>query len=206
MDKRVEKVMESLRLNRMKPYYAENSEKAREIVRELVKEDKLITSGGSVTLKECGIIDMLMNEFGSEYLDRSAGGDNREAIEEIMRKAFVSDTFLSSTNALTEDGELYNVDGNGNRVSAMIFGPKQVIVIVGVNKIVKDLAEAVERVERVAAPKNTVRLERATPCVKTGVCGHCRSEDRICCSYVTLAHQRVPDRIKVIIVDENLGY
>ena len=206
MDARVEKVMENLRQNRMKPYYAENSEKAREIVRELVKDNKLITSGGSMTLKECGIIDMLINESRSAYLDRSAGGDNREVIEEIMRKAFVSDTFLSSTNALTEDGELYNVDGNGNRVAAMIYGPKQVIVVVGVNKIVKDLAEAVERVEKVAAPKNTVRLERATPCVKTGVCGHCRSEDRICCSYVTLAQQRVPDRIKVIIVNEELGY
>ena len=206
MDARIEKVMEKLRQNRMKPYYAENSEKARDIVRELVKDDKLITSGGSMTLKDSGIIDMLINEFRSAYLDRSAGGDNREAVEEIMRKAFVSDTFLSSTNAITEEGELYNVDGNGNRVSAMIFGPKQVIVVAGVNKIVKDLAEAVERVEKVAAPKNTVRLERATPCVKTGVCGHCRSEDRICCSYVTLAQQRVPDRIKVIIVDEDLGY
>ena len=206
MDTRIEKVMENLRQNRMKPYYAEDSEKARDIVRELVKNDKLITSGGSMTLKECGVIDMLMNEFGNAYLDRSAGKDNREAVEEIMRKAFVSDTFLSSTNALTDDGELYNVDGNGNRVSAMIFGPKQVIVVVGVNKIVKDLAEAVDRVEKVAAPKNTVRLERATPCVKTGVCGHCRSEDRICCSYVTLAQQRVPDRIKVIIVGEELGY
>ena len=206
MDGRIEKVMENLRQNRMKPYYAENSEKAREIVRELVKDDKLITSGGSMTLAECGITDMLMKEFGSAYLDRSAGKDNRDAIEEIMRRAFVSDTFLTSTNALTENGELYNVDGNGNRVSAMIFGPKQVVVVAGVNKIVKDLAEAVERVEKVAAPKNTVRLERATPCVKTGVCGHCRSEDRICCSFVTLAQQRVPDRIKVIIVDENLGY
>ena len=206
MDGRIEKVMENLRLNRMKPYYAENSEKARDIIRELVKDDKLITSGGSMTLNECGIIEMLMNEFSSEYLDRSVGKDNREAVEEIMRKAFVSDTFLSSTNALTEDGELYNVDGNGNRVSAMIFGPKQVIVVAGVNKIVKDMTEAKERVEKVAAPKNTVRLERATPCVKTGVCGHCRSEDRICCSYVVLAQQRVPDRIKVIIVDEELGY
>lgn len=205
MNAQIEKVMENLRLNKMAPYYAENSEKAKDIVRELVKNDELITSGGSMTLAESGIIDMLTSEFGNAYLDRSAGKD-REAVEEIMRKAFVSDTFLSSTNALTEDGELYNVDGNGNRVSAMIFGPKQVVIVVGVNKIVKDIAEAKERVEKVAAPKNTVRLERATPCVKTGVCGHCRSEDRICCSYVILAQQRVPDRIKVIIVDEELGY
>lgn len=205
MEERIQKTIDNLRLNKMKAYYAENSEQARDIVRELVKNDKLITSGGSMTLRECGVIDMLCEEFGEAYLDRSAGKD-RDAVEDIMRKAFVSDTFLASTNALTEDGELYNVDGNGNRVSAMIFGPKQVIVIVGVNKVVKSLAEAKERVEKIAAPKNTVRLEKNTPCAKTGVCGHCRSEDRICCSYVTLAQQRVPDRIKVIVVNENLGY
>ena len=146
-----------------------------------------------------------MSEFKDAYLDRSAG-KNPDEVGEIMRKAFVSDSFLSSSNAITENGELYNVDGNGNRVAAMIYGPKQVVVVVGVNKIVNDIDEAVARVVKVAAPKNTVRLERATPCVKTGVCGHCRSEDRICCSYVTLAQQRVPDRIKVVIVDEELGY
>lgn len=205
MDERIQRTMENLRLNRMKAYYAENSEEACEIVRGLVKDDKLITSGGSMSLKECGVIDMLCGEFGGAYLDRSAGKD-RDAVEDIMRKAFISDTFLASTNALTENGELYNVDGNGNRVSAMIFGPKQVIIIAGVNKLVKDLDEARQRVEKIAAPKNTVRLEKATPCAKTGVCGHCRSEDRICCSYVTLAQQRVPDRIKVIIVNEDLGY
>lgn len=205
MEERIRNIMEKLRLNRMKAYYAENCAEACEIVRELVKNDKLITSGGSMTLKECGVTDMLCKEFGGAYLDRSVGKD-RDEVEEIMRKAFVSDTFLASTNALTEDGELYNVDGNGNRVSAMIYGPKQVIIVAGVNKLVKDLAEAKERVEKIAAPKNTVRLEKNTPCAKTGVCGHCRSEDRICCSYVTLAQQRVPDRIKVIIVNEDLGY
>lgn len=205
MEERLERTMEALRANKMKPYYAENSAAACDIVRELVKGDKLITSGGSMTLNECGVIDMLKNEFGGAYLDRSAGKE-REEVEEIMRKAFVSDTFLASTNALTENGELYNVDGNGNRVSAMIFGPKQVVIVTGVNKIVKDLEEAEKRVEQTAAPMNTVRLEKNTPCAKTGVCGHCHSDDRICCSYVTLAQQRVPDRIKVIIVDEKLGY
>lgn len=205
MEERIERTMEALRANRMKPYYAENSAAACGIVRELVKGDKLITSGGSMTLNECGVIDMLKKEFGGAYLDRSSGR-NREEVEEIMRKAFVSDTFLASTNALTENGELYNVDGNGNRVSAMIFGPKQVIVVTGVNKIVKDLEEAEKRVEQTAAPMNTVRLEKNTPCAKTGVCGHCHSDDRICCAYVTLSQQRVPDRIKVIIVGEKLGY
>ena len=205
MDEKIQRIMDNLQLNKMKPYYAENRDELLGIIRELGKNDKLITSGGSVTLKESGVIDLLNTEFGGAYLDRSAGKD-REEVEEIMRKAFVSDTFLASANAITENGELYNVDGNGNRVSAMIFGPKQVIIVAGMNKIVKDLDEAKKRVETIAAPKNTVRLEKATPCAKTGVCGHCHTDDRICCSYVTIAQQRVADRIKVIIVNENLGY
>lgn len=205
MDEKIQRTMDNLRLNRMKPYFVETREELYGVIRELIKDDKLITSGGSMTLKESGVTDLLMKEFDAAYLDRSKGKDKGE-VDEIMRKAFVSDTFFASSNAITEDGELYNVDGNGNRVSAMIYGPKQVIVVAGVNKIVKDLAEAKARVEKIAAPKNTVRLSCDTPCAKTGECMHCHSPARICCSYVTLAHQRVPDRIKVIIVNEDLGY
>lgn len=205
MDERIQKVMKNLEKNRMKPYYAESREELHDIIRELVKDDRLITSGGSMTLAESGVKELLMTEFSDTYLDRSAAKTPEES-GEIMRKAFISDTFLASTNALTEDGELYNVDGNGNRVSAMIFGPKQVVLVVGVNKIVKDMDEAVRRVETVAAPKNTVRLDCGTPCAKTGECAHCYSERRICCSFVKLAYQRVPNRIKVIIVNESLGY
>ncbi len=201
----IEKTMAALEKNRMKPYFAENRDQLSEIIRDLIKDDKLITAGGSMTLKDSGVTDMLMNEYKGIYLDRSQA-DSPDEVGDIMRKAFVSDTFFSSSNAVTEDGELYNVDGNGNRVSAMIFGPKQVIVVVGTNKIVKDMDEAVRRVETVAAPKNTVRLNCATPCAKTGECRHCSAPARICCSYVRLGQQRVPERIKVIIVDEELGY
>lgn len=205
MDERIQKTMDNLRLNRMKPYYAENRDELYEIIRGLIKDDKLITAGGSMTLKDSGVTDLLMNEFGEAYLDRSKG-KNPDEVGEIFRKAFVSDTFFASSNAITENGELYNVDGNGNRVSAMIFGPKQVIIVAGVNKIVKDINEAVKRVEQTAAPKNTVRLDCETPCKKTGECMHCHTPARICCSYVTLAYQRIPDRIKVILVNEDLGY
>ena len=199
MDEKITRLFEALKRNKMQPHYAENREQLHDIVRSLISEDKLITSGGSMTLKESGVTELLMNEYKGIYLDRSEG-KTPEEIGDIYRKAFVSDTFFSSTNAITEDGELYNVDGNGNRVSAMIFGPKQVIIVAGVNKIV------VRRVELVAAPKNTVRLSCETPCAKTGECAHCHSDSRICCSYVRLGQQRVPDRIKVIIVNENLGY
>lgn len=205
MDERTARTMAALEKNRMKPLYAENCAQMRDMVRQLVKNDALITAGGSMTLKDSGVTEMLMREFGGAYVDRSAG-KTREQVEEIFRRAFVSDTFICSTNALTEDGELYNVDGNGNRVSAMIYGPKQVIVVAGKNKIVRDMDEAVLRVETLAAPKNAARLGCDTPCAKTGECAHCRSEARICCSYVRLGQQRVKDRIKVIIVDEELGY
>lgn len=205
MEARIEKTMQALERNYMKPFYAENREELHRIVRELIEGNKLITAGGSMSLKESGVTDLLLNEYKGIYRDRSEGTTPDE-VEDILRCAFVSDTFFASTNALTEDGVLYNVDGKGNRVSAMIYGPKQVVLVVGVNKIVKDIDEAVRRVETVAAPKNTVRLSCATPCAKTGECAHCRSDARICCSYVRLEQQRVKDRIKVIIVNEELGY
>ncbi len=205
MDDRIKKTMENLERNKMKPYFAETREQLLDIVRGLVKNDKLITSGGSATLKESGVIEMLQSEFASAFVTRPVGG-SAEQMRDFFRSEFCSDTFLAGTNAITEDGELYNVDGNGNRVAAMIYGPTQVIIVAGVNKIVKDLAEAKERVEKIAAPLNTKRLNCATPCKETGKCEHCRSDQRICCSYVTLAQQRVPNRIKVIIVDEKLGF
>lgn len=205
MDERIQRTMDALQRNNMKPFYVENREQLYDIVRELVKNDKLITAGGSVTLEESGVKALLMDEFKGIYLDRSEG-KTPEEVEDILHKAFVSDSFFASSNAVTEEGELYNVDGRGNRVSAMIYGPKQVVLIVGTNKIVKDMDEAVKRVEQVAAPKNTQRLHSGTPCETIGSCAHCRSKSRICCSYVRLGQQRVPDRIKVIIVNESLGY
>lgn len=205
MEERIQCTMSALERNNMKAYYAENRDELFDIVRGLVKNDKLITAGGSVTLEESGVKQLLMTEFKGVYLDRSEG-KTPEEVEDILHKAFVSDTFLASSNAVTEDGELYNVDGRGNRVSAMIYGPTQVVLIVGVNKIVRDMEEAVCRVEQVAAPKNTRRLNSGTPCEITGSCAHCRSRGRICCSYVRMAQQRVKDRIKVIIVNERLGY
>lgn len=205
MEERIQRTMSALERNNMKAYYAESRDELLDIVRGLVKNDKLITAGGSVTLEESGVKQMLMTEFKGVYLDRSEG-KTPEEVEDILHKAFVSDTFFASSNAVTEDGELYNVDGRGNRVSAMIYGSTQVVLIVGVNKIVRDMEEAVCRVEQVAAPKNTRRLNSGTPCEITGSCAHCRSRGRICCSYVRMAQQRVKDRIKVIIVNESLGY
>ena len=213
---RVEKTMEALRKNNMQAFYVENKDKARELVCQLMPEGCTVSHGGSVTLTQTGIREMLKNGRYN-YLDRSAEGLSREEVLEIYRKTFSADVYLTSSNAITENGELYNVDGNSNRIAAMIYGPESVIVIVGYNKIVTDIKEAVRRVKTVAAPKNTVRLNCETPCQKTGecislrkedsfACDGCKSEQRVCCNYAVMAQQRHKDRIKVIIVGEKLGY
>lgn len=150
-----------------------------------------------------------------QFLDRYAPGLTREEIEEIYRRSFFADAYLCSSNAVTMNGELYNVDGNSNRVAAICYGPRSVIMVVGCNKIVRDIPAAVIRVKRRSAPANVARLRCDTPCAKTGACAGiqregmtdgCGVDGRICCNYLVSARQRVPGRIKVILVGEELGY
>lgn len=212
----VNKTLEALRKNNMQSYFCNNSEEVRELVCKLMKKGDTVTHGGSVTLVQTGITKIISNG-DYNYLDRNAPGLTREQVEEIYLKSFTSDVYLTSANAITEKGELYNVDGNSNRVAAILYGPKSVIVIAGYNKIVPDINEAISRVKTIAAPQNTVRLNCETYCAKTGKCislekdnclmsDGCRSEQRICCNYVVSSMQRKKDRIKVIIVGEELGY
>lgn len=210
----IEKTMENLRKNNMVPYFAETKEDALKLIKTLVKEGETVSVGGSVTLNEIGALDMLRNG-DYNFLDRYKEGLSREEVTEIFRKSFFADSYITSTNALTSEGELYNVDGNANRVAAMLFGPKSVIVVAGKNKIVENLNEAEKRVKTIAAPKNVKRLGMKTYCAEKGVCmgfddeklcAGCNSEDRICASYTVMARQRIKDRVKVIIVNEELGY
>ena len=158
-----------------------------------------------MTLFETGIIDLLRS--GSyKFLDRYQQGLSPDDIMNIYRQSFCADAYLVSSNAITENGELYNVDGNSNRVAAMLYGPKSVIVVAGYNKIVKDIEAAKARLEEVAAPANCVRLNMGTPCTTAGKCCHCNSEGKICCDTVIMGRQRTKDRIKVILVGEELGY
>ena len=160
-----------------------------------------------MTLRETGVWDLMKNG-PYEFLDRETMPQ-----EEVYRKTFSADVFLTSANAITEHGELYNVDGNGNRVAALIFGPKRVIVVAGINKIVRNLDQAILRVKTMAAPANGVRLETRTPCSRIGQCAACEggmtdgcaSERRMCCQYVVTGYQRT-DRIRVVLVGESLGY
>lgn len=202
MDKRIERTIKSLQNNRMEAYYAESSVEALELIKKLCPDGTKIGFGGSMTLDEVGVMKLLRSGC-YDLLDRDAEGVDPI---EVMHQMFTCDTYFTSSNAITEEGELYNVDGNGNRVAAMLYGPKSVIVVAGYNKIVRDLEDACLRVRGMAAPANTTRLGRKTPCVVTGTCEDCHSEERICCDYVVMSHQRMKDRIKVIIVGEQLGY
>jgi hypothetical protein len=159
--------------------------------------------GGSITLSQIGIMEVLKDRNIRLILPLQAKSEEERL--ELTRQSFSSDIFLSGTNAVTEDGKLYNVDGTGNRASAMFMGPKKVIVVCGVNKIVPDVEGAAERVRYWAAPQNAKRLKRKTPCAETGFCADCTSPDRICNIYVTLAKKPLRTEVEVILVGENLG-
>ncbi len=213
---RIDTVIANLKKNKMDAYYCDTKEDACKLVKTLIQKGNVISSGGSVTLKQTGVYDIITSD-DYNYLDRSTPGITREEVEEVYRKTFSADVFFTSTNAVTENGELYNVDGNSNRVAAILYGPKSVVVICGYNKIVKDIDEAVKRVKTKAAPPNTVRLNIDTYCSKNGecvsmqhenaeLCSGCHSDGRICCNYVVCAQQRHVGRIKVIIIGEEYGY
>lgn len=211
---RLEKTAENLRKNKMEAYIAKDSNEAVKIVESLLKEGETISCGGSVSLKESGVME-LMQSGKYNFLDRSQA-KTREETEEIYRQAYFCDTYLCSSNAVTENGELYNVDGNSNRVSAICYGPKSVVMVCGYNKLVKNIDEAIVRVKTISAPANCIRLNCETYCGAKGECkslafggdmpSGCNSDGRVCCNYVVSAQQRVKGRIKVVLVEEELGY
>lgn len=208
-------VAEALRKNNMEAYVAENRTEVLKLLGGLLPEGAVVGSGGSMTLDECGVTDFLRN--GKFVFHERKSGLTPAETEEIFEKQRKTDFYFCSSNAVTEAGELYNVDGRANRVAAIAHGPKKVITIAGKNKIVKNIIGAVERVKTVAAPKNAVRLNYQTPCQKTGQCiairenrpfatDGCLSPDRICCHYLITGFQKNKNRITVILVNENLGY
>lgn len=207
--------MENLKKNNMAAYYVPTAAEVPALVETLIKDGDTVTHGGSESIKECGVIELL-SSGRYHYLNRTSA-KTREEVEEIYRKSFYADAYFGSSNAITQGGLLYNVDGNSNRVAAYAYGPKSVILVCGYNKIVKDLDEATYRLKSICSPKNTKRLglstycKSADECVSLGrdasfMCDGCRSDTRICCNYVISAYQRVKDRIKVILVGEELGY
>lgn len=204
-ESRINTTIESLKKNGINGYLVNNHKELIDKINELTKDGDIVSCGGSITLFETGVIDYLRSGK-YKFLDRYVKGLSKDDLKKLYRDTFSADVYFTSTNAITEKGELYNVDGNGNRVAAMLYGPDKVIVIAGINKIVKDIEDAVIRNERISAPANCKRLNRNTPCVKVGHCVNCTSEERICSEYTIIKTQRNKDRIHVIFLNEELGY
>jgi len=205
IEKRIEKTITNLNKHNMEGYYVESEVELIEKIRKLIPEGSLVGVGDSITLKETGVLDFLRNE-PYNFMDKYKADISTEEKREIYLKNFSSDTFLSGCNAITENGELYNIDGNGSRVAPIIYGPKQVVIVVGINKLVRNLEEAENRVRNYSAPIDAKRLGKDTPCTKLGGCVDCSSPNRICNDFVVIKGQFIKGRIKVIIVNKILGY
>ena len=196
-----QRVIKGLNSRNMNAYYAASREEALKLALELIPKGSSVTMGGAMSAHEIGLVAALK---GPDYnfIDRDAYADKRAA----MLAAYDADVFLSSVNAMTEDGVLVNIDGNSNRVSAIAQGPKKVVMIVGMNKVCKDIDGAMKRARNVAAPINAQRFGLNTPCAKTGACMDCKSPDTICCQFLITRFSRHAGRIHVILVNDNLGF
>lgn len=205
IETKIEQTIAALEKNNMSGYFAKTAAEVDALLISLIPPQSTVSVGGSQTLFEVGVLELL-RAGDYTFLDRYAEGLTPEDIKALYRQSFSADVYLTSTNAITESGELFNVDGTGNRVAAMIYGPDRVIVICGYNKIVKDVDAAIERLKQVAAPMNVNRLSRKTPCAELGYCTDCSSPDRICNAYTLIKKQGRPGRIHVILVGESLGF
>ncbi len=198
------KLCDTLTKKGYEAYYVGTAAEAKELALKLIPEGASISWGGSATIADIGLQQEL-RAGGYKIIDRDTGATPAEK-DEIMRQSLLADVFLMSTNAITKDGEMINVDGRGNRVAALCFGPKEVIVIFGMNKVVGDLNAAYDRVRNVVAPINTQRLGVDTPCKVTGYCGNCYGPKCICSQVVVTRQCKPAGRIKAIVVGEDLGF
>ena len=217
MNEKISKVMKSLENNNINVAYAETKEEVCKIVKNMLFKGAVITAGGSMSLKESGVWDIISSpEY--DFRDRSRQGISEEERSEAYKAAIGCDFFFCSSNAVTENGELINVDGNANRISSIAFGPKKVVMVVGVNKLVKDIDEGLLRIKKIAAPKNAVRLNTGTPCQKLGHCialeksecpamtDGCKSPRRMCIEYLISGFHKEKGRLNIILCGETLGY
>ena len=196
-----QKVIKGLASRNMTGYYAADADEAREIALSIIPEGSTVTMGGAMSAHQIGFVDAI-KAGNYNFIDRDAMEDKRAA----MLAAYDADVFLSSANAITDDGVMINIDGNANRVSAIAQGPKKVVFIVGMNKVCPDIDSAYKRARNVAAPINTQRFGLSTPCTKTGACADCKSPDTICCQFLMTRYSRHAGRIHVILVNDTLGF
>ncbi|MFP4016301.1 MAG: lactate utilization protein [Halanaerobiales bacterium] len=199
-----EELIKNFKKRNIEGYYCSTAEEAVEKALELIEEGSSVSWGGSMTIEDIGLLEELKTKK-LKLLDRSTA-ENAEEKAEIYYKALNCDYYLMSSNAITQDGKLVNIDGNGNRIAALIYGPKNVLIVAGMNKVTKDEESAMKRIRNYASPTNAIRLEQETPCTKTGKCHECLVDDCICCQVLVTRKSRHDNRIKVILVGEKLGY
>ena len=197
-------VIKNLEKRQMEGYYVPDKNAALELIKSLIPKGSIIGYGGSVSLSESGVLTML--DTPNYKLIKREEAKNDEDTARIFREILFSDFFLMSSNAITVDGELVNVDGRGNRIAFLAYGPKNVILICGMTKITADVDSAIKRIKTIAAPANAVRLNRSTPCAITGICGDCQSPDCICANTIITRRSHIKGRVKVILVGEELGF
>lgn len=197
-------IIKNLEKRNMTGFYCETAAKARDLIKQLIPKQATISSGGSETLEETGIMELIQSS-DYQFIDRKTAKTPEES-RLLYGKIVTADYFLTSTNAITFDGELINVDGNGNRVACLIQGPSNVLVIAGMNKVVPTQEDGIRRVRNIAAPPNAIRVGAQTPCTKTGMCSDCQSPDCICCHTVITRHSRHKGRINVILIGEEYGF
>ena len=200
-----QKVVEALKKNKFDAVYFPDKEGGAKYILNFIKEGATVGIGGSVTINELNILDK-MQEMGAVVLNHNVAGITAEEKLEIRRKQMVSDVFLCSSNAITLDGQLVNMDGAGNRVAAMTFGPKKVLIVAGVNKITKDVHSAIERIQLTASPLNNKRLDYKNPCATTGVCSDCKGDTRICNILTVMKRKPMATDVTVVLIGEVLGY
>lgn len=199
-----QKVIKGLESRNMLGFYAETKEDALKKALELIPEGSSVGWGGSMSIAEIGLQDTIIN--GNYQVYNRDICKSPEEKREVELKIFGCDYFLCSSNAITEDGILVNIDGNSNRVAAIAYGPKNVVMIVGMNKVAKDVDSAISRARNIAAPINAQRFPVDTPCKHTGSCANCKSIDCICCEFLITRYSRHANRIHVILVNEALGF
>lgn len=197
-------LIEKFNIRGIEGYYCDNRNEALSLVKRFLTPECTVSWGGSMTLNEIGIIDMLKSSDCILY-DRATAKTPEEA-RELYGKMVTADYYFMSSNAITLDGQLVNIDGLGNRVACLIHGPQHVIIVAGMNKICTDVETAIKRVQNMAAPPNGVRLNKKTPCAEYGKCGDCLSKECMCCQIVVTRKSNIPYRIKVVLVGEELGY
>ncbi|MFW5488376.1 MAG: lactate utilization protein [Desulfovibrio sp.] len=206
---RLQQVAEALEKNNFAVHLAETADEAKNLVLDTIipqVQAKSVSFGGSSTVVDSGLFDALKERDDLDVLDTYTRGGSTEEFLERRRQALLTDLFITGTNALTESGQLVNLDGTGNRVAALAYGPRHCVILVGRNKIVAGLEEAIDRVKMFAAPVNAMRLNRKTPCVKTGYCMDCSSPDRICSMWSIHEKSSPKQRIHVVLINQDLGF